>query len=363
MKKILCINYSLSYGGAEKIFAFVANALSENYEVHLMLLCNKPIILNINQNVIIHQYDYLMNIKYHKASFKSIFSEINSVKKDMETLNKRYHFDGVVVFDEKISFISFLAYNKKVKLFYSLRNDPKDKSRIVLMILRFVYNHATAVVFQLPQVCDMLNLRNKKVYIIPNPSIERFVNTQCNKTILNFPYLLSGGRLSYRKGFDILLNAFKIVSDIETDLKLILCGDGEERENLIKQTEKLGLIDKVVFTGYVNDIMFSYNHAECFVLPSRSEGIPNILIEAMKAGIPCVACNCSPGGAAFLTDNGKCGCLVETDNSEKLAEGILTVLRDKNLCENYRSHAYDFLSTLEPERIKKQWIRVFFENL
>jgi glycosyltransferase involved in cell wall biosynthesis len=117
--------------------------------------------------------------------------------------------------------------------------------------------------------------------------------------------ILAIGRLSREKGMDILLRAWKELIEKNGDLKLLICGDGPEKAHLKSVADSWSLSDSVEFLGNVERVSPYLEQGDVFVLPSRTEGMSNALLEAMSHGLPCIATNV--GGDSDLL------CGVETD--------------------------------------------------
>lgn len=143
--------------------------------------------------------------------------------------------------------------------------------------------------------------------------------------------ILFVGRLHPVKGVQYLLGAMKMVHQELPEAKLILVGDGEEREHLENLTDSLGIRGCVEFAGRVpHERVKDYmNQAEVFVLSSLSEGFPVTILEAMACGLPVVATRV--GGVPDIIKNGTNGYLVDTMNQEQIAEALLNLLQDKQL--------------------------------
>lgn len=136
----------------------------------------------------------------------------------------------------------------------------------------------------------------------------------------------SAGRLIPRKGYDYLLRAMPDIKKAFPDVKLVLAGDGEEKENLKMLANELDIQESVVFLGNRKDITEVINSFDVFVLPSLSEGLGVVVLEAFAAGKPVVASNVE--GIPEMVINGENGFLVPIKDSDALAERIITLLKD-----------------------------------
>ena len=132
-------------------------------------------------------------------------------------------------------------------------------------------------------------------------------------------FVLAIGRLCYQKGFDILIRAFAELPD--RAIKLVILGKGPLEEELKALASEKGVADRVFFYGFVSNTADFLRSASLFVLSSRWEGFSNVLTEALAAGTPIVATNCS-GSPREVLDNGRLGRLVEVGNPIALANAI-----------------------------------------
>jgi len=139
--------------------------------------------------------------------------------------------------------------------------------------------------------------------------------------------LLTAGRLHRQKGYDHLIRAMPMVQSAFPGVKLLILGEGEEENNLKKLADSLELTEKVIFTGLRSDVDSLLHCIEIFVLPSRWEGLPNVLLEAMAAGKPVVAT--AVGGIPELVVQGVTGVLVPPQDTLALADAIKGLLSDE----------------------------------
>ncbi len=134
------------------------------------------------------------------------------------------------------------------------------------------------------------------------------------------PILVAAGRLAPWKGFDNLIIAMKVLVKTR-QARLLILGDGPSRADLEKMITDNGLEQSVKLTGYVANPLKYYRHADVFVLSSRVEGLPNVLVEAMMCGCTPVSTDC-PTGPSEVLQNDKYGYLVPVDDSEAMATAI-----------------------------------------
>jgi glycosyltransferase involved in cell wall biosynthesis len=138
------------------------------------------------------------------------------------------------------------------------------------------------------------------------------------------PLVMCVGRLAPQKDFPLALAAFAAM-DARFGARLVLLGEGPERDHLTAEAARLGIADRVDFKGYVADVTPHLSQASLFLMTSRFEGYPAVLIEAMAAGLPIVTTDCSPAIAEIITAP-ELGQIVEGRDPAKLARAIETVI-------------------------------------
>ena len=170
--------------------------------------------------------------------------------------------------------------------------------------------------------------------------------------------VIAVGRYCYQKSLDKLIDAWSIVCKEVDDWKLHLVGDGEDREQLIKQIEELGLTEKVVLGRAETDMKSVYYNASILALSSRYEGLPMVLLEAQAAGLPVVSFECKCGPKDVLTD-GVDGVLVKVGDVEGLAKGLLEIIKDSQLRKQMGAAAYKNSERFSEEKVMRQWVELF----
>lgn len=141
------------------------------------------------------------------------------------------------------------------------------------------------------------------------------------------PVIVGLGRFVHQKGFDLLVDAFDRVCR-QRPCRLLLFGDGPQREALENRIRQLGLDELAALPGVTSKPYAVLSRADLFVLPSRWEGMPAVLIEALAVGCPVVAADC-PGGVAEVIEDGGIAGLVPTDDVPALADAMLSGLSRK----------------------------------
>ena len=193
-----------------------------------------------------------------------------------------------------------------------------------------------------------------KTVVIPNslPFYPSISSTCDNKQAI---YV---GRFNEQKGLEYLVDAWAKVYRLHPDWTLHLYGDGEQKnmlENLIKDAK---LQDVVIIHQPTPQIMDRYLESSIFVLTSRFEGLPMVLIEAMACGLPIVSFNC-PWGPADIIKNKEDGFLVEYLNTDEEAEKICQLIEDPQLRKTMGINARKNIRRYERDTVMKQWTDLF----
>ncbi|GAA4596821.1 hypothetical protein GCM10023194_69980 [Planotetraspora phitsanulokensis] len=162
------------------------------------------------------------------------------------------------------------------------------------------------------------------------------------------------GRLTHAKGHDLLIRAWVHVAARHPDWTMRVFGSGRKRDKLRASIEEHGLVGKVVLEGAATDVGAQMAEASMFVLSSRLEGLPMVLLEAMSKGLPIVSFDC-PTGPAELITNGHDGLVVEMGDIEALADAICTVIEDQSLRHTLAAHAVKTAAGYDMEIIGKRW--------
>ncbi len=168
--------------------------------------------------------------------------------------------------------------------------------------------------------------------------------------------LLYLGRLSREKGVDILIDAWSLLADEHPDWQLRICGDGPDRESLLRQAAALAGAEHIDWSGSTADPHSTLMEADLCVLPSRTEGLPLVLAEAQACGVPVVASDCSSGVRELVGD---WGAMVPREDSRALARELSRAMADSEWREAAGSRGRTEMERFRLEVIATQWQKLF----
>ncbi len=342
---------TLQVGGAAKILKFVIKKTRHLFEKVYVITTDDDMQMDLGENVI-HVHNRVTSSVMKKGvwratAIKNIRMVINEVRPLL-----------VFAFISDIAVTARLAtLGQKIIFISAERGDPYTLPVYWKPLVKFTYACSNYCIFQTETARDFFsNNVAKKSFVIPNPYIkERGVLPyygERKKTIV------SAGRFSSEKCFDLLIQAFAMVHQKHPSYRLILYGDGQEREYYEDLVRDLGIGEHVSFPGYVENIPSHIREEGIFVLSSKYEGIPNALIEAMSMGLPTVSTDCTPGGPRYLTDNGRRGALVPVGDVGAMVKAITNIIESPELATEYSEMTKEIIPLLDADIIGERWVDV-----
>jgi glycosyltransferase involved in cell wall biosynthesis len=367
-KKILFVISSLVSGGAEKVLSQILERLNrKDFEPNLAVFEKKGVYMSqLPPDVKLYDLKKQRRIDFFNLIVKLAYI-MHREKPDVIVSFLTYT-NIVSILAKKISFSnSRLIISEHSLTSISLKSARSAKVKASLV--KLLFNLADKIIV----VCKRLKqdmVINFKIHeglidvIYNGLDIERVKELSKEPLRHNWfnnetPCIVAVGRLVKLKGFPVLLKAFSLVRK-QSPIKLVILGEGEERDSLEKISRNLKIENDVALLGFKKNPYKYLSRSDIFVLSSFWEGFPNVVIEAMGCGVPVIATRCPSGLEEIITD-GVNGLLVPVGDVNALAEAMLKLLKDeplrKRLGEAGRKRVGDFsLDKLvaEYERLFKQ---------
>lgn len=236
----------------------------------------------------------------------------------------------------------YVHYHYDVSTQVSKINKRELRGYLLLSMEKLVFGKAAGIwVTALSLGKKAKEFGAKKVTLLPN-WIDFNQKTIADETTKSHPSIVFVGRLHPVKRVPLLLEAFTQLKKINPSLILKIVGDGEERENLMELSQKLELGNSVNFMGFQthDKVLQIMKQSDLIVLPSKMEGNPRVLVEAMMLKVPVVATKVI--GIKDIIQHGETGHLIAKDLPEDLAQAIEYVLSNKQYAEKLAENAYEF---------------------
>lgn len=194
------------------------------------------------------------------------------------------------------------------------------------------------------------------IEVIPNAAI----HVSKNYSEVKNKRVIAVGRLDYQKGFDRLIQAWKLVQYTGqfTDWKLDIFGQGEWREMLQQMIDEQGLQNTAKINPPTNAILNEYVHSSLLVMSSNYEGFGMVLVEAMSCGVPVISFDCKCGPKDII-QTGINGLLVPNGDIQALADAMMKVMEDEAYRKMLSLNARKVVDTYSEQAVMSQWIRLF----
>jgi len=411
-KKVMFIIPHLGSGGAERVVANLCNGLAD-YE-RIVLIFENIIKHNVDARIISINSPATQNLFKKLLNFPVRYLKIRKLKEEMKP-------DFVVSLLEPANLFNVLTKisNQKTVLSFrsnytaTLQEDPFFGEGITRSILKMFYKWAFKTIYSNADLLvavskdvagDLIKnygINPNKVKIIHNPYPIDEIRESAKEPlgsyeeIFKHPVLITAGRLTKQKGQWYLLRVFKALKEKHKDLKLVILGEGELKDYLVKLSEELGLKTyvwdrdelsesfDVYFLGFQKNPFKLIARSKLFVFPSLWEGFPNALVEAMACGVCVVSSDCRSGPREILAPNTDFN--YQTQKPEFAEYGVLMpvfevkyksanepleeremmwvetidkLLEDESLGKNYSEKAKQRAEDFSIEKIVQEWKEV-----
>lgn len=320
-------------GGTERVTSLIANKLCEDNRYNIFILSlwegQKPF-FSLNANIKTYS---LYNIKpsFKKQLFPTIKKIRNFVKDNK--IDVLIDVDSILcVFT--VPALMGLTINHICWEHFNFKTNLGSRYRDLGRFLATKFCDYIVVLTKKDKEFWEDGIKNirARIIVIPNPTPYEY-----NNYIPNFDnkIVLAVGRLTFQKGFDLLLQAWKQVVSVKEDWKLQIVGNGEDESKLKNLANQLNIIDSVEFIPATQNIAEYYQSASIFCLSSRFEGFGMVILEAMSFGLPVVSFNCEVGPNELINHHYN-GLLAEPLNITDLSDCILEMINVPD--ESYKKY-------------------------
>ncbi len=317
------------------------------------------------------------------AQSDGFWDSIISNRRRMKLLREAIAASGavaVVSFCDRMNIMTLAAIQcsqlKKVRIAICERSDPRQQRLgwAWELLRRIYYPRCDRCVVQTNAIAEYLQTivgRNKPMHVIPtaiqttqstralaqNVAQAHLSGTKPSDDSLRSKRLLYVGRLSREKGIDRLLKAWSQIYSNHPEWRLVIAGEGSEKERWFRTIAADDQIAKVAasidWLGWVSDVQSLMASCDAFVLPSRYEGFPNALVEAMYSSLPCVATDCSASIVEIIPDD-LTGLRV-TNDSEGIVTGLSKLLTEEALRNQFREKAKLSVAKFSWSTVSRSW--------
>lgn len=356
--KIAFLITNMTGGGAARATASLANNfITKGLDVLIIKLDGDKPYYNIDNRIEVTN----LNIRSKSRNYiESIKNNLNRIIKLREICN-RYEPTILICMNITMLYLAIFSFLKKgIKIVGTERSNPYLSLRGSFKkgLKKIIPFFADGFIFQTNESTNFYSkaIRNKGI-VIPNAVYDQRIYD------LEFPkirkkVITSVGRLIESKGFDFLIRAFSEVKKEFPDYTLVIYGEGPYRKELEILIRELKLEDSVFLKGQIFNVNEKIYNASLFVFPSRHEGMPNALIEALACGLPCISTDCKMGPKEVI-ESGVNGIIIEVDDIIGLKENMILLLRNLDMANKLGENAIKIREKNSINMIAKMHINYF----
>jgi glycosyltransferase involved in cell wall biosynthesis len=362
-RKVLFLVPSLITGGAQRVFSVLLRHLDRTrFEPHLAVLqATGPYIKDIPSDVTVHD----LKVSRVRYALPSIIRVIQRVRPDA-VLSTLGHLNLTLIWAKPFIPRKTKLLIREAAIATSVLDQETRYPRLWKWMYRQFYRKADTIVClsdtMVNDMAEHFRLPREQLVRIYNPvDVERictFSEAAANPFVGAGPHIVAASRLSRQKGFDVLLDAMPDVLARIPGASLWILGEGPLELALKEQAGRLRLDESVKFLGFQDNPWPYFKHADVFVLSSRYEGLPNVVLESLALGTPVVASDC-PGGVREIRAAGNPVTLVPPEMPAALAEAIVAVYMDTKDKDRSPVVAKPGLREFDLQHVVEQYSRLF----
>lgn len=361
-KKIVFFIPSLTGGGAQKVLFNILNNIDKGkYKVYLIIVNRRG---DVYSNYISKEIQLInLNKKSTKYSICALIMKVREIEPDILM--------GFLIHGNIIVSLISKFLKKKTKIVLSMHSvlTQKINSKVIIKIVDFFYKKADAIVTVSygvkKDMVKVLNIEQEKFRVIYNPIVDSRLKELSKENVNhlwftnNYNVIVAIGRLVPLKDYDTVLKTFAAVK--EKNKRLIIFGDGKQKDFLLKLSKELKIEKQVEFMGFKENPYKYLSKARVFIQCSTQEGFGNTIVEAMACGVPVISTNCPVGPREIITD-GVNGCLVRIGDYVSIAYNIDKILSNDSIRNKYIQNGLTRSKDFEIEKITKEY-EVLFDEL
>lgn len=372
MRLLFCIPSLENCGGTERVLTTRLNYLAEHTSFSLYVVTtekqlNEPY-FHLNPKILVVNLDVnfeddktltakLLNYRRRLRLYKKRLLElIREIKPDIVTSMLSHEIDFLPKLEDGSVKIGENHFNRNFRYEFVKNNTKNFLRRAIAKCRNFIlgYNVSKldALVTLTQEDADAWSDAVKK-FVIPNPLSFK----QKQKTMGGRKQIVAAGRLTRQKGFDMLLDAWRLIFKFYPDWSLMIYGEGDEREGLQSFIQSQG-IENVCIHPFVPNISDKFVESDFYVLSSRFEGFGLVIIEAMECGLPVVAFDCQSGPSEIISD-GVDGILVKNGDVCALADAMKCLMDDGGLRSAMGLSAIEKANRYSIDNIMSKWINLY----
>lgn len=355
--KLTLISSSLNVGGAERVMSIIANYwAAKGWRITILTFDDgsEPPFYDLDKRIDYRPLGIADRNGYKISALTKNLRRIRILKKAIVASRPNV----VISFVNTTNIMTLLACRGlKIPTIVSEHVYPSlgGLGKACQLLQKWTYRRADLITVQTHSGLSFFpSSQGYNTCVVPNPVVTPDTGTIESQLNTDDRHLLAIGKLTPNKGFDLLIKAFAQVLDPHPEWVLTILGEGEMRAELEDLCLQLDLQDRVFMPGLVKNIDVHLRKADIFALPSRVEGFPLSLCEAMACGVPVIAADCLSGPREII-HNGIDGLLVVPDNVDALASGLDILMSDPVKRQYFSYHAPKVLDRFGVEQVMAMW--------